>query len=227
METLLVLPLFLMLLGILFLLGDLLQGRLLQLSMDRTVTWLGGGTVYRENLEKTFSKDLGLELSDSRGWMGPRFRTDRLNSGYFAKQPDPGKGAEGDKAQGNAWLDTYMGRADLEIGVPLWAPLLDVQRNMMASGPEQRVEPTPSLFDLRPETTGFPDPKGRAQLIRRRRRSLATEADFYRGKPASDLEAFKIVFDVWPEIERPAASSGSFDPSSPYRRHPVAVLIGE
>lgn len=231
METLLVLPLLLMLLGGLFILGDILLARLVSHDMDRTAAWVGGGTVYRGDLEKSFGFALGLDAGTAFGWSGLRLDKSRLSpSGYFAKQPkdpsDSGNGGGGG-IHGNAWIDFYAGRADTEIGVPFWVPLLDVQENTIPHADGTPPERTASLWKLHTDTTGFPDPAGRVALFRRRRQSIAPSFAWYRGKPAAGLDLAGALFDAWPGVGQPKVVEAAAEADEPYRRHPVAVIIGE
>ena len=223
-ETLLVLPLFLVLLGGLFVVGDLLSGRILQHDMDRVAAWVGASLVFRGNLESVFSPELDAwtPVEDAPG---PKLEKGLLPKGYFAQQPvDARPDAAGDgsgQLRGNEWIDFYEGRADVSVGVPYWASLLDIGPGGMMSKTR-----TDKRFKLFRETTGFPDPSGRVGVFRRRRSSILSDSPLFRGKPAAELAYSQILGEGWPGAPA-AASVEGIEPAEGYVRSEIAVLFGE
>lgn len=230
METIVVLPIFIMLLGGMFIIGDMILGRLTMHSMDRTVAWNGGGTVYHDALESTFAESLGMDVSHGKGWSGVRFDKSKLPLGYFAKAPleeeQLGGGEEDVSLRGNNWIELYSGRADCEIGVPFWMPLLNIQANMNSESDDQLL---PELYKLHNDATGFPNPVGRVSVFRRRRQSIDPSFGLYRGMESSafvgDLSG--LVFDYWPALPHGEAVVAANASSSPYTRNPLLSFIGE
>ena len=120
METILVLPLYLMLLGGMFVIGELLLGRYLAHDIERTVAW----------------------RADDR--FGPDFK-----GGLFDYATGPNGISKGmymllrEKEDGywrNNWLSTVGGRADVVVETPWWSNFVNVQGVMTGKNRDEAFE---------------------------------------------------------------------------------------
>ena len=103
MEGVLVLPLYLMLLGALFIVGDLAMGRLALLAGERAVTWLAGD---RFGNDPDPAVQAAMDVSSMT-----------LEGGEAVEA------VRGEKRIGNHWLDAYQGYIVLGVHVPYWVEL--------------------------------------------------------------------------------------------------------
>ena len=121
METILVIPLFLMLLGGMFVLGDLMMGRLLQLDLERAVAWravdrFGPDAFVNDAFKHAVGRD-GVEAPPA----------------LYAYNDDNGA-----TRAGNSWVEFMSGRSEVTVSVPWWTAFLDVQNVMV--GDEDRFQ---------------------------------------------------------------------------------------
>lgn len=225
METVLVLPVYLALLGGLFIVGDVLVARLRLSSMDRLAAWRGDSPhqasvrdVYAGRIAVPDDPENGFSmvLVDARTWaLDPAADPDGAASGG---------GAAAVELAGNGWADLVYGRADAEVDVPFWvasanAPLLS---DPDAAG-RFRFQSRAVLY---PGMAG--GESGRVFLVRRR--GTPDPAVPRRTATAAALASTwsSIVADPLPGLRTaPSVASPPRDGAGTYVRHPVAVLLGE
>ena len=151
METILVLPLFLMLLGGMFVLGDLMMGRLLQLDADRVVAWRAVDRFVPDSelhpdmsIPDAFDRDIGRDGVDKK-------------PGFVAYNDD-----HETPHVGNVWTEFMSGRSEVIVDVPWWTAYLDVQNVMV--GDKDRFQ---SSFKLDSDNGEFVE-RPRSYVLRRR-----------------------------------------------------------
>ena len=121
METILVVPLFLMLLGGMFVLGDLVMGKLLQLDLDRAVAWRATDRFGPDAfVNDAFKHAVGRDGVDKPPAL----------HGY--------NDDNGSVRSGNSWVEFRFGRSDVQVDAPWWTAYLDVQNVMV--GDEDRFQ---------------------------------------------------------------------------------------
>ena len=184
METLLVLPIYLMLLGGLFVVGDLLLARIRGGILDRTAAWLRpGATVPAETSIAAHHRFWEGVDAGSFGWTGMKLGDPSDASvspiqswGVKAEETsDIGAEAGGVPTQGNTWCGFYQGVSFVSAGVPFWVPLLDIAQSVYA---EKGGEPrSPSVYRIHPDHPGWKagaDPQfGRRYVFTRRNAAMA------------------------------------------------------
>ncbi|MBQ9726367.1 MAG: hypothetical protein IJV65_02550 [Kiritimatiellae bacterium] len=225
METVLVLPVYLALLGGLFIVGDVLVGRLRLSSMDRLAAWRGDSPhqasvrdVYAGRIADPDDPGSGASmiLDEARTWaLDPSADPDGTASGG---------GSAAVELAGNGWADLVYGRADAEVDVPFWvgaanAPLLS---DPDAAG-RFRFQSRAVLY---PGMAG--GESGRVFLVRRR--TAPDPAVPRRDATAAALATTwaAVVADPLPGLRTaPAVASPAGDGAGTYVRHPVAVALGE
>lgn len=207
METILVLPLYLMLLGGMFIVGDLLMGRLLQQDMDRALAWRAVDRFAGGFDEGAFKDAIG-ENGVAGGEDLPELH---------AFNDDGGR-----TSIANRWLEFSSGRADVQVDTPWWANLLDVQDIML--GDPENPDRFQRSFKLNSVDDAFLE-RARSYVFRRRASSNATSGVWSRSSAAQDLAWIGILFDSLAGT----AISGSAPPaesvSKPYRRSPFAIAV--
>lgn len=150
MEGLLVLPLYLVLLGALFVVGDLAMGHQTLMSAERSVTWLAYDR-FADHGETGMGKMLA-------SFLGPRWKEHLRNW----KVEEDGEGFR--PRPGNRWQNGYQGKGRLQVDVPYWSKVANAgqiaqSRGRMPSADELEFE---DGYDL-PGAAGW-----RSYVIRRR-----------------------------------------------------------
>lgn len=161
-ETLLVLPLYLALLGGLFVVGDLLLARIRGGVLDRTAAWVGrqGGTVppgmslaahhkVWEGVDGGAAGWVGMKLGDPENGTVAPLRSWGVRP---ADTSDAAAESGGVPTQGNRWCGFYQGVSFVSAGVPFWVRLFDVGQ---AVHPENGDRPTASLYRIHPDHPGW------------------------------------------------------------------------
>lgn len=164
METLLVLPIYLMLLGGLFMAGDLLLARIRGGVLDRTAAWSRPypyGTVPPDTTIAAHHRYWEGANAGSFGWYGMKLG-DPADASVPPVQSwgvrpedtaDAGSAENGVPTHGNSWCGFYQGVSFVSAGVPFWVPLLDIGRSTHA---EQGDEPrSSSVYRLHPDHPGW------------------------------------------------------------------------
>lgn len=225
METVLVLPLYLAVLGGLFAIGDIAWGRIKGHEIDRAAAWQGAALVASGNIAPYFGKDLGVD-ADTLGLMGLRFDSPPFAARFLRAETMKAETGEADdsvRMAGNAtWCDFITGGANLSVGVPLWVSMLEI-----GAGPgEERMPPTNRLDAFRVSEDG--KGMGRAFVLRPRPESLSANLR----RAPTHMPAFsRIVGDPWPglagrtdpsRVEETAGGGDSF-----HVRNPLFVFVSE
>ena len=131
MEGILVLPLYLMALGSLFIIGDLARGRMVLQSLERSVTWLAGGR-FADHGDEGIAKMLMTYLEGTPYLKGGDIPKGLVNQAIV-----------GDKWIGNRWMNGYMGYMLLPIDVPFWYGMANAEYVMSSRGPKAEGEELP------------------------------------------------------------------------------------
>lgn len=185
METLLVLPVFIMLLGGLFVIGDLAHARIRGGILDRTAAWIRPypyGTVPPDTTIAAHHRYWEGVNAGTFGWMGMKLGDPSDVSvspvqSWGVKPEDTanaGSAANGVLTHGNSWCGFYQGVSFVSAGVPFWVPLLDVAQSIYA---EKNNEPrSTSVYRIHPDHPGWiagADPQfGRKYVFTRRIKGL-------------------------------------------------------
>lgn len=212
MEGVLVLPLYLMLLGVLFIVGDLAMGRLAMLAGERTVTWLAGD---RFGHDPDPAVKALLDASSMT-----------VEGGQAVEAVLEGRRI------GNHWLDAYLGYMVLGVHVPYWVGLANTAHGTRPrDGAENAELPFREGYLLPESDTSGGNRFWRSCVVRR----LEDAGEAYaRNAPAAQLLANverNVVNDPWVvggdagyhELLEPAGPSQV----EPYKRVNDFVLFGE
>jgi len=209
METVLVLPVLLLLLGGLFILGDLALGRLHLGTVDRAAAWGSGSRFSEPSFRSWFAyvpKTSALEI-------------ERVRAG----EPVTTNGVS---LRGNRWLGFYAGYAHGKVAVPFWIGMANA-RNIMVSGPEEdRFREEWKLFsDTDGDGVSRYRDSARSFVVHRRSGLGGTNA-WNRTLPVKDLSWLDVAGDSWCGGVESAGLSGR-PAGNGFRRHPYALLVGE
>lgn len=206
METLLVLPILLMLLGGMFLLGDLVLARIVLQDAGRHETWLTVSTrAYpstRDALEYAETDHaFHLEKTESTGFMPP----------------------DGSGAGGNSWGWGRRGFARGKSELPLWTALVNTQHDVM-NGDGDRME---DEFELHGEGSVFAQSFDYHRISEGYASALGYPMDsFRRSNPVIDLEEEAIAGDS--KFARPGGPKGRIHGQrTPYSRNPVLMSLSQ
>ena len=198
METVLVLPLYLLLLGALFIFGDILMARLHLSSVERTFAWRGGHRFPVSPL-----RPLLLEM------MPETHLVEGLTVNDVAKHDD------GSTDIMNGWLEFVAARAGARVEVPFWIGMANTAQIMNPE--DDRPLRFTSQYDLYAGAAFH-----RSWVVRR-----YTPADEYaRSRPADELNFGGIAFDN--QVMAPPSGGASFDASIPvYTRNTYLLPLCE
>jgi len=214
-ETLLVLPLYLMLLGGLFIVGDLLLARIRGGMLDRTAAWLRPGGAFATGTIAGHHR-VWEGTKTPFGWYGMKLGDPADSSispirSWGVKIEDNAESdvGEGVPTQGNRWVGFYQGVSFVSAGVPFWVFLLDSQQ---AVHPDESGsgEKTRSLYRVHEDHPGWSgsgsaDARfGRSYVFTRRNANM-TDPPPPRSVSIRDLQKSDggyqdIVLDSWPCI---------------------------
>ena len=215
METLLVLPIFIMLLGGRFVIGDLALARIRGGVLDRTAAWLRpGGTVPPGTTIAAHHRYWEGVNAGSFGWYGMKLG-DPSNASIspiqsWGVQPedtaDAGSAENGVPTHGNSWCGFYQGVSFVSAGVPFWVPLLDVAKSVYE---DKNGEPrSPSLYRIHPDHPGWitgADPQFGRKYVFSRRNAAMEDPPPERCATIEGLQEEEggyqdIILDSWPCI---------------------------
>ncbi len=197
METILVLPLYLMLLGGMFVIGELLLGRYLAHDIDRALAWRA-----KDRFGPTAFDDTVFGYATGPNGIFPKIRmlARRKRSGYWQ----------------NRWLATFGGRADVKVDTPWWSVFVNVQGVMTGKPPSEDFE---EVFLLNSHDGAFLD-EPRAWVCRRKRDYTPR-----RDAPAVSLNWNAIAFDHFPGTEASVGSDPGAIVIPDFKRCPLAIIV--
>ena len=211
METVLVLPVLLLLFGGLFVLGDLALGRLHLGVADRAVSWASANRFAEPSFRSWFAYVPGTSA----------LRLERVRAG------EPAALTNGVSLRGNRWLGFYAGYANGEVDVPFWIGMANAH-NVLVSGPkEDRLRENWKLFPDEDEGGGETRYRDSARsFVVHRRPGIGGTNAWNRTLPVKDLSWLDVVGDSWCGGVEAAGLSGK-PAGTGFRRHPYALLVGE
>ncbi len=216
METILVLPVLLLLFGGLFVVGDIAHGRLHSLTADRMAAWSAGSRFEngRTNLVSRSFRHLGPHTALT------------LEKAYADWYPD----ADGVRPHGTEWLDFTGGRTDARVEVPMWAAVANVH-NVVNQRDQGEYLSSVWKLNVKGGTDHASDyQEFDRQYVVRRAADSSIDREFRRTRPAAKLGWFTIPLDDWPDGDKGVFSASSVPklPSRhPFVRHPAALAVGE
>lgn len=237
LETVLVLPLLLLLFGGLFIVGDILHGRLHQLTLDRVAAWspesrfeVGRKDLFRQwfrHLRPHTALRLEQAFTDLYNGEGTGGADDGGQFDDWFACPMPG----GKSLRGTEWLDVAGGRSYARVDVPMWAAMANT--HAVVNG-RDRGEWLSSEWRLQVDESPNAHPGtyrsfNRAYIVRRVPDSRLSD-DYVRSRPVTDLEWFAIPLDAWPGDENRSNIGEKVSlvrPRHAFSRHPTAVVYGE
>lgn len=184
MEGILVLPIYLMLLGVLFIMGDLLRGRMTLQCVERTITWIGGDRYSGHGLDGIMRMLAGYV--NKADWAPPNgdLKVDEARHGA--------------RVVGNRWHNVFMGYAVTDVKVPWWQGLANTFALIYARDENGKV-PFGDSYVLPLGADGDPDRHWRSAVVRRRPDDAG--AAYNRNAPGLALadEVRQNVFNDWIE----------------------------
>lgn len=231
METILVLPLLLLLFGGIFMVGDILHGRLHLLTIDRVAAWTP------ESRFETGRKDIFTSWFRHLRWHTALDLEHAYADWYYTGSPPSKSGPTG-----TGWLDFVGGRAYSKVEVPMWVAMANVH-NVLYRRPGKEylsaewrlhvyeADVDKDSVDGKCHAAGEYQAFNREYVLRRRPESMV-DADFCRTASTLDLDWYGITFDSWPSTDH-SALDGSFlfglekKLRRPFMRHPAAMAVGE
>ncbi len=237
METVLVLPILLMLFGGLFVMGDILLGRLHLLTVDRGAAWAAGSRFLHGDtnfvsrsfahvpkhtalvLDKAFVRSYDGGGSSDEDWFGSFF--DDGNARRERKK----------SLASTEWLEVVSGHAWGRVEVPIWAAMVNTHSVVSGGG---RGDWLSSQWRLLTKGGAGADASdyldfGRTYVVRRVR-DAALGDDYRRTREARELGWFSIPLDRWPD-DGNRSFAASLVPKLPARpafsRHETAMAFGD
>jgi hypothetical protein len=211
METVLVLPLYLMLLGGMFIVGDLMLGRFVLQASGRYEAW---STHARVVFPDTISVFRYAEVK-------PAFHLEHDENGEISPFSTGFRITGNVRANGNMWAYARIGLTRGTVEVPFWAAMVDVQRNTI--DPDR--EATESKNRIHADGTTF------AWAFDYHRISEADIAElggnpevFRRSNPVGKLQESSIVLDS--HFCGPVNGREPHEEQSPYQRNPLLMALG-
>lgn len=224
MEGVLVLPLYLMALGALFIIGDLARGRMVLQSMERSVTWLGGDRFAGHGPDEEGIGKMLLTFLEGT----PYAKGDDTPDGLVNQAIVEGKWI------GNRWLNGYMGYMLLPIDVPYWYGMANAEYVMSSRGsqPEGGKMPFQNAYMLPSGRDGTGGKFWRSYVVRRRPEDAGERYD--RNADARTLVGgvwYNVFVEPWVvggddgfhELPEPVADSKV----QPYKRLDVLIEMAE
>lgn len=179
MEGILVLPLYLTMLGALFIMGDLERARNSLLAVERSLTWLASDR---------------FEGHDRPGML-------RMLAAFEDKETAPVVSyrvvemKEGNRRAGNTWLDAFAGYALMHVKVPIWMRVANTGATTWNRVSENGGKEMPfrEKYTVPARDGGGADRQFRSFVVRRRRFDAGKHYD--RSKDGSWMAG-----DVWVNV---------------------------
>lgn len=244
LETLLVLPLLLLLVGGLFMIGDILHGRLHLLTAERVAAWSTNSRfeVGRKDIFESWFKHLDRHtaLKLERAYADWYETDESKEEDWFDIEGELGnlRSKTSTPPRGTSWLDFVGGRADGVVEVPIWAAMANTHNVMFNNGYfydslscEWRLNVYDEDGDDSQSNSGEYKTYNR-QYVLRRTPDTFVEEDFRRNVSMEDINWIDIAVGDWPcsrsrsgLIEMPAILINRL--RRPFSRHPVAMAVGE
>ena len=207
METILVLPLYLMLLGGMFVIGELLLGRYLAHDIERALAWRAADRFGPTSFDKKMYDYSTGDYATATNGISPEIRmvARTHRSGFW----------------GNNWIATFGGRADVSVRTPWWTAFINVQGAMIGKGEDEAFEEN---FKLNSYENEFLD-EPRVWVCRRRSRGdNGKPYDGGRENPAVTLNWNAIAFDHFPGTDASVGTAPEQIEIKDYKRCPLAIL---
>lgn len=227
LETLFVLPILLLLFGGLFVLGDLAHSRLHLEAVDRGAAW-GSNSRFSEPVFREWFRYAAQTSA---------LRLERVKSGR-PRAVTHERGSQGeerarlDMPRGNHWLGFYAGYAHAKASIPFWVGMANAHSTLFGGPEEDRFADERRLHVYEEDVPGT-DIKagdyrefGRAFAVHRAPGVSGASNVWSRHVPAQNLAWQAVVGDRWCGTD---VSSGvsPHAPGSSFRRHPIALFLGE
>lgn len=194
MEGVLVLPIYLMMLGSLFILGDLARGRIKLLEIERFTTWIGGDRWQPAHAQDQILARLRLFVDTVTAPLEDiRLNPVRQEGKFF----------------GNHWIDEVRGYGVLGVKVPYWMGMANAEQ--VVWHPEEGTEMTFQESYLLPgRTDGTAIRQYRSFLFRRL--PEAEDEAFRRDRPDTlgiiNETVWNVIWDSWGGAELHELQSG-------------------
>lgn len=206
METILVLPILLMLLGGMFLLGDLLLARIVTQDAGRHEAWT---TCARVEYKET---DDAFRFAEADKFFG------------FEKFYSTGKDyADGKKATGNSWGWGRTGYAVSKSELPLWVGLVNTQHDVMSMDGDRMEEE----FELHGEDSIFAPSFDFHRIAPEIAEDAGYDMDVYnRGAEAAAVEETAIAGDAHFAIVG-GPQGEAHGERTPYTRNPLLAGLAK
>ena len=209
MEAVIVLPIYLVLLGGLFMVGDIMRGRFVLQDSGRYEVW---STYTRFEMPDTASV---FQFAEA----GSAFHLERNENGEFSPYSTGFLYEDGQKANGNMWAYARIGLTRATVELPFWTAMFDVPRNGIGQ------EATPSRNRLHEDGATF------CWAFDYHRISEAAIAErngdpnvFRRSNPCASLQETSIVGD-----SHFGGAENALEPHGerkPYQRNPILTALG-
>ncbi len=218
MEGVLVLPLYLMVLGALFIVGDLIRARLTLQSVERSLTWLHGDRYVGHD-----DPGMGQMLAAIE---------DKVAAPVTGAKVDEMR--KGGRLVGNTWLDAFIGYAVMEVKVPWWCGMADAEAIMFSRETDGEEElPFSDSYVLPEGLNGEANRQYRNGVLRRRPAGADKNRD--RNAPGiqlADTGWANVAGEPWitgggPNAYHDLPASAPPGNKQDYQRYSVLVPFGE
>ena len=227
METVIVLPILLLLLGGLFIFGDMAHGRLHLTTVDRAAAWASDNRFAEPTFKDWFGfipKTTALRIERVKG----------VEIVFDAKDTAGEKKAKAAMLHGNRWLGFYGGYGHAKVTVPFWVGSANAHNILFGGSEEDRFKEEYRLFTYSEQDVGGSTEKkagdyrefGRSFVAHRGAMPGGTNA-FNRTAEVKDLAWLTIVGDSWCGGIAPSESMRGRAAGRNFHRHPYALLVGE
>ena len=206
METILVLPILLMLLGGMFLMGDLALGRLVTQDAGRYEAWSTCAKVEMPESEDVF------KFAETEHFFS------------FEKFYSTGKDfSEGKRVTGNSWGWSRLGYAVSKAELPFWTDLINLQHDVLAMDGDRMG----SEFDLHEDDSIFAPSFDYHRISKEIAESVDYDKDIYaRDVTAAALEETVIAGDAVFGMEDEPKGEAHGE-RTPYVRNPMLVGLSK
>lgn len=226
METVLVLPILLLVFGGLFIVGDIAHGRLHLTTIDRAAAWESGNRFSEPKFKDWFAfvpKTASL-------------RIERVKAELVMAEARDTKGerkAKEGMLHGNNWLGFYGGYGHAKVTVPFWYGSANAHNLLFGGLKKDRFKEEYRLFTYSEEDVeGSKDKKsgdyrefGRSFVVHRSQMPGGTNV-FNRVAAAKDLAWLTITGDSWCGTGVSLGLNGKAAGRN-FHRHPYALIVGE